>query len=293
MTDTISLNRMQFYGYHGVLPEERRIGQRFDVDVSLTCDLYQAGSSDQLDQTVNYADVYERVKAIVEGAPCALIETVAERIAGAVLLGFPLVSACRVKVIKPNPPIAGHYDSVSVDIERSRSIAYLGLGSNIKDRENFLKRALEALQEEPKIQVVRSSSIYETDPYGPVAQNDFLNMITEIETLLPPVALLQILHEIEADLDRKRDVHWGPRTIDLDLLLFGQMITHSEELSLPHPEIARRAFVLKPLVEIAPHLVVPGINRSVMDLWQNLNEKEGVRLWKKNNGEGKFGLFES
>jgi dihydroneopterin aldolase/2-amino-4-hydroxy-6-hydroxymethyldihydropteridine diphosphokinase len=196
-------------------------------------------------------------------------------------------------VIKPNPPIAGHYDSVSVEIERNRTIAYLGLGSNISDRASFLKHALEALQAEQRVQVVRCSSIYETEPYGPVEQSDFLNMIVQIETLLPSFALLRYIHKIETDLERVRDVHWGPRTIDLDLLVFGQTITQSEELSLPHPEIARRAFVLKPLAEIAPHLVVPGINRSVMDLWQNLNGEEEVRLWKKNNGEGRFGLFEN
>ncbi|MCO7176951.1 2-amino-4-hydroxy-6-hydroxymethyldihydropteridine diphosphokinase [Sporolactobacillus kofuensis] len=291
MTDTIRLNRMQFYGYHGALPEEQRIGQRFDVDLALICDLYQAGITDQLDQTVNYADVYTQVKEIVEGPAWALIETVAEKIAEKILSQFDAVQGCRVKVIKPNPPIAGHYESVSVEIERQRTIAYLGLGSNIDDREGFLERALDALQADPKIHVERCSSIYETDPYGPVDQNDFLNMIVQIQTLLPPMALLRTLHDIEADLDRTREVHWGPRTIDLDLLTFDQMITRTEKLSLPHPEIARRAFVLKPFAEIAPHLVVPGINRSVMDMWQNLSGEEGVRLWRKNNGEGKFGLF--
>jgi dihydroneopterin aldolase/2-amino-4-hydroxy-6-hydroxymethyldihydropteridine diphosphokinase len=284
---------MQFYGYHGALPEEQRIGQRFDVDVTLNCDLYQAGTTDQLEQTVNYAEVYMQVKEIVEGRACKLIETVAEKIAEAILLNFSKVESCHVTVIKPNPPIAGHYDSVSVEIERNRTIAYLGLGSNIGDRASFLKHALEALQAEQRVQVVRCSSIYETEPYGPVEQSDFLNMIVQIETLLPSFALLRYIHKIETDLERVRDVHWGPRTIDLDLLVFGQTITQSEELSLPHPEIARRAFVLKPLAEIAPHLVVPGINRSVMDLWQNLNGEEEVRLWKKNNGEGRFGLFEN
>ncbi|SFG77807.1 dihydroneopterin aldolase / 2-amino-4-hydroxy-6-hydroxymethyldihydropteridine diphosphokinase [Sporolactobacillus nakayamae] len=293
MTDTINLNRMQFYGYHGALPEEQRMGQRFDVDVTLNCDLYQAGTTDQLDQTVNYAEIYMQVKEIVEGHACKLIETVAEKIAETILLKFSKVESCRVKVIKPNPPIAGHYDSVSVKIERNRTVAYLGLGSNIGDRAGFLKHAIEALQAEPRVQVVRCSSIYETEPYGPVEQNDFLNMIVQIETLLPSLALLRYIHKIETDLERVRDVHWGPRTIDLDLLVYGQTITQSEELSLPHPEITHRAFVLKPFAEIAPHLVVPGINRSVMDLWQNLKGEEEVRLWKKNNGEEKFGLFEN
>ncbi|BBN97379.1 2-amino-4-hydroxy-6-hydroxymethyldihydropteridine diphosphokinase [Sporolactobacillus terrae] len=293
MTDAIRLNRMQFYGYHGALEEERRIGQRFDVDVSLILDLYRAGSTDRLDQTVNYAEVYTRVKEIVEGPACALIEHVAEKIAETVLQNYSVVRECRVHVVKPNPPIAGNYDSVSVFIERRRTTAYLGLGSNMGDRAGFLKRALEGLQAEQGVQIVRCSSIYETDPYGPVEQADFLNMTAQIETLLPALALLKKLQTIEADLNRTREVHWGPRTIDLDLLLFGQEMTYSEVLSLPHPDIARRAFVLKPLAEIAPHLVIPRENHSVLTLWQNLNEEEGVRLWKQNNGDGEFGLFES
>nr|WP_283163421.1 2-amino-4-hydroxy-6-hydroxymethyldihydropteridine diphosphokinase [Sporolactobacillus mangiferae] len=169
----------------------------------------------------------------------------------------------------------------------------MGLGSNIGNRESYLERALEALQAEQKIRVVHCSSIYETEPYGPVRQPDFLNMVAQVETFFPPLPFLRKLQEIETALSRAREVHWGPRTIDLDLLVFGQKVTCSEALSLPHPEIARRAFVLKPLVEIAPHLVVPGLHRSVMDLWQNLNGGEDVQLWRTNNGGGKFGLFEN
>lgn len=282
---------MRFYGYHGALPEENKIGQRFLVDVWLSADLYSAGTSDSLDQTINYAEIYRLVRNIVEGPSFKLIEAVAERIAQVLLHAFPRADACRVKVVKPDPPIAGHYDSVSVEIERRRSAAYIGLGSNVGDRALFLKQALEKMDATKNITVIRCSSIYETDPYGPVQQSDFLNMAVRIETLLPPKALLEEIQRIEAELQRKRKVHWGPRTIDLDILLYNQDNIDMEKLSVPHPEIARRAFVLKPLFEIAPHLVVPGINRSVTDLWQGLDQKEGVRLWKPNNGEGKFGLF--
>ncbi|RYM04921.1 2-amino-4-hydroxy-6-hydroxymethyldihydropteridine diphosphokinase [Sporolactobacillus sp. THM7-7] len=284
---------MRFYGYHGALPEEKKIGQRFLVDVTLSVDLYQAGISDRLDQTINYAQVYSIVREIVEGPSCKLIERVAERIAETLLNTFSMAQSCLIRVIKPDPPIAGHYDSVAVEVIRKRSIAYVGLGSNMGDRPYLLRQALRKLDRTENVRVVRCSSIYETDPYGPVKQNDFLNMAIQIETLLPPDQLLDRLQRIELALKRKREIHWGPRTIDLDMLLFNQDNIDMEKLSVPHPEIARRAFVLRPLEEIAPHLVVPRLNRSVTELWQNLKEKEGVRLWKRNNGEGEFGLFEN
>ncbi|TGA96544.1 2-amino-4-hydroxy-6-hydroxymethyldihydropteridine diphosphokinase [Sporolactobacillus shoreae] len=293
MTDKIILSQMSFYGYHGALPEENKIGQRFLVDAELEADLYAAGASDSLEQTINYAEVYGLVRDIVEGPVFKLIEAVAERIAEELLNTYSQAASCRIRVIKPDPPIAGHYESVAVEIERKRSTSYLGLGSNIDDREGFLKKALEALNTTKNTKVSRCSSIYETDPYGPIEQNNFLNMAVQIETLLPPEALLDEIRRIEQGLMRKRDVHWGPRTIDLDILLFDHYKINTEKLSLPHPEIKRRAFVLKPLADIAPHVVVPGINRSVIELWQGLNDKEGVRIWRKNNGEGKFGLFEN
>lgn len=118
--DKIFLNHLQFYGYHGVFPEENKLGQRFYVDLILEADLKQAGMSDQLDQTVNYAEVYECVKQIVEGPPSKLVEAVAEKLATSILTQFPIINACTVKVTKPDPPINGNYDSVAIEITRSR-----------------------------------------------------------------------------------------------------------------------------------------------------------------------------
>lgn len=291
MTDKILLNQMQFYGYHGALPEERRLGQRFSVDLELETDLFRAGQTDDLSQTVNYADVFSRVQTIVEKQSFQLIETVAEKIAADLLHAFPRIDACRVKVIKPDPPIEGHYASVAAVVERRRITAYLGLGSNMGDRAFFLEQSLDRLNELPNVQVGRCSSIYETAPYGPVTQDNFLNMAAEVMTTQPANALLAAIQKIELDLQRKRGLHWGPRTIDIDILTFGQQISRTEALALPHPEIARRGFVLKPLAEIASHLVLPGDNCSIIERWQSLEGKEGIKLWKKNNGEEKYGLF--
>lgn len=118
--DKIFMNEMEFYGYHGVFPEETRLGQRFRVSAVIEMDLQPAGCSDELEKTVNYAQVYELCKEIVEGQPYKLIETVAERIAGAILDRFQMVHSTTIKIIKPNPPIPGIYESVAVEITRSR-----------------------------------------------------------------------------------------------------------------------------------------------------------------------------
>ncbi|MGN1387165.1 MAG: dihydroneopterin aldolase [Bacillus sp. (in: firmicutes)] len=120
--DKIYVNEMEFYGYHGVFPEETRLGQRFRVDLVAEVDLSAAGKSDNLHDSVSYADLYNTCKMIVEGKPYKLVEAVAENIASSVLGNFPLVSACTVKVIKPDPPIPGHYKSVAIEIKRSRQV---------------------------------------------------------------------------------------------------------------------------------------------------------------------------
>lgn len=120
--DKIILNNMQFYGYHGLLPEENKLGQRFNVSVELITDLSKAGKTDHMDDSINYSEAYEVIKQVVEGEAKNLIETVAETIANTLLTSFDLLQACTVKVIKPDPPINGHYESVAVEIFREQKV---------------------------------------------------------------------------------------------------------------------------------------------------------------------------
>lgn len=119
--DKIYLNEMEFYGYHGVLPEETRLGQRFRVNVIAETDFQEAGRTDNLELTVSYVDIYSLCRKIVEGKPFKLIEAVAEHIASQILLDFPKIERVNVKVIKPDPPIQGHYQSVAVEITREQT----------------------------------------------------------------------------------------------------------------------------------------------------------------------------
>ncbi|SDG75454.1 2-amino-4-hydroxy-6-hydroxymethyldihydropteridine diphosphokinase [Desulfosporosinus hippei] len=143
---------------------------------------------------------------------------------------------------------------------------FLGLGSNLGDRAYYLSEAISAL-EGPAIRVITASRIYETEPWGRLDQPLFWNQVVEIETSLEPLDLLHVCQEIELRLGRVRKEHWGSRTIDIDLLIYDNRVSESEELRLPHPYLEERAFVLAPLREIAPELILPS-GRSI-------NEVEG------------------
>ncbi len=139
------------------------------------------------------------------------------------------------------------------------AIAYIGLGSNLGEREGLLRRALEQLDATPGIRLLATSRFRETDPVGFTEQPQFLNAAARVETTLSPRELLDMLLGIETALGRTRDgPRFGPRTLDLDLLLYGDEQLAEPGLTIPHPRLAERAFVLEPLVELAPGLVVPG-----------------------------------
>ena len=118
--DKIRLNRMQFYGYHGVFSEELKLGQRFQVDLTLELDLSEAAAEDDLSKSIDYGDVFSRVQQVVEGEPRKLLEAVTQQIITNLLAAYPILQTCTVVLIKPDPPIPGHYDSVSVEMTRSR-----------------------------------------------------------------------------------------------------------------------------------------------------------------------------
>ncbi|HYA87740.1 MAG TPA: 2-amino-4-hydroxy-6-hydroxymethyldihydropteridine diphosphokinase [Nitrospirota bacterium] len=155
-------------------------------------------------------------------------------------------------------------------------VAYIGLGSNMGDKLATCRRAIEMLGKAGR--VIKVSSFYCTEPIGYVSQEDFVNAVVEIETPLSPTALLAHCHVIEDALGRSRLVRWGPRTIDLDILLYGDEIISGAELTIPHPLMAKRAFVLVPLSEIAPEIVHPVLKATVLQLLHGLREDHRVSL---------------
>ncbi|MFL6562285.1 MAG: 2-amino-4-hydroxy-6-hydroxymethyldihydropteridine diphosphokinase, partial [Bacillus sp. (in: firmicutes)] len=138
------------------------------------------------------------------------------------------------------------------------------------------------------IQLVNYSSVYETDPIGYENQDLFLNMVLEIQTALSPMEMLDLCLKIELELGRKREIKWGPRTIDLDILTFNQENIESEKLTVPHPRMLERAFVIIPLLEIYQDKKCSEINKLLEASLEELPNKEGVRIWKRKNGEDVF-----
>jgi 2-amino-4-hydroxy-6-hydroxymethyldihydropteridine diphosphokinase len=156
--------------------------------------------------------------------------------------------------------------------------AWIGLGSNEGDRLGYVKKALGMLQRIPKTALVAVSPLYDTAPTGREGQPRFLNLAVELETELTPEALLRELLAIEDRCGRIRRERWGPRTLDLDLLIHGEHETATEGLTLPHPRMAERAFVLVPLAQLAPDLTVPGTGKTVRALLEEIGEeKRGVK----------------
>lgn len=145
---------------------------------------------------------------------------------------------------------------------------FLGIGSNVGDRARFLRTAVERLRTLEGVNVIAASSVYETDPVGRTDQPQFLNAVVEIETTLPPTALMQTVKKIEAAMGRTLNERWGPREIDIDILLYDGLVYSDEELRVPHSELERRKFVLVPLREIAPDLVHPANGMTVTELAQ-------------------------
>lgn len=159
--------------------------------------------------------------------------------------------------------------------EKGLHRAYVALGSNLGEKKNYLDMAVTLLRQQPEIQVGAVSDWIETEPYGYTEQPRFLNGCLELETTLTPPELLNVLQSIEAAAGRERLIHWGPRTLDLDLLFYEDEIWETERLVIPHPEISKRSFVLEPMAQIAPKLMHPVLKKTIEDLLAELQAGNG------------------
>lgn len=272
--DIIRIDNLEVYAYHGVYDEEKEKGQYFYVNAELYTNTRKAGMNDDLDASTNYGTVCDFIHDFMTKHTYDLIETVAEQLAQALLLEFKLVKSVLLEIRKPHAPIEKEFESVSVEIERGWHEAFVAFGSNLGDKEKFIDEAIEALSNLPQINIVAISDKIVTKPYGNVEQDVFLNGVMKIETLLPADELLQILQKVEEHAGRERKIHWGPRTLDLDIIFYDDDIISEDDLIVPHPDMKNRDFVLKPLMQIAPYKLHPVYRKTISDMYVELMAKK-------------------
>ncbi len=271
--DQIKIKNLKIFAHHGVYEQEKEQGQNFIVNAVLCTDIGKAGKSDNIEDAVDYGAVCLFIDAYMRENRFDLLEAAASHTAQELLLEFPAVKKVELEIEKPDAPIPLRFESVSVRVTKSWHRVFIALGSNMGERLKYLERAVSDLEEDICFRNIRVSDYIETFPYGGVEQDDFLNGVLEAETLYSPEELLARIQEEEKIAERKREIHWGPRTLDLDILFYDDLILAKEDLSIPHPDMKNRRFVLEPLAVLAPAFVHPVYRKTVADLLRELNER--------------------
>lgn len=272
--DVIYVEDLEVYAYHGVNQAEKDMGQRFLISLQLFLDLSEAGKNDDLNKTINYAKLCCDVEKEFKREKYNLIEKSAESLADFILKKYTAVKRVIVKIKKPWAPIGKSLKWVAVKIDRCWHTTYISIGSNLGDKRANIKDAIDIIGSSPYNEVTKVSKLYETKPVGYLNQDNFLNGALEVKTLMKPEDLMDFLLDVERKLKRERIIKWGPRTIDLDIVLYDNLVTSEEKIILPHPRMHERLFVLKPLSDIAPYVIHPVLNDRIINLTHELEKTQ-------------------
>ena len=254
--DQIKIEGLEIFANHGVFPEENVLGQKFIVSAILYTDTRKAGQTDELTASIHYGEVSAFITEFVKSHTYKLLERVAEELVEDMLQKFDGLEKVTLEIQKPWAPVGLPLKTVSVRITRSWHTAYIALGSNMGDSKQILDDAV--------------SGFITTPPYGVTDQPDFLNGCLRMKTLYYPKELLRELNRIEKEAGRERIIHWGPRTLDLDIIFYDDLISQEDDLCIPHVEMHKRSFVLEPLEEIAPYKRHPGNGKTVRQMLEEL-----------------------
>ena len=268
--DRIRITDLEVYAHHGVFEEETRLGQKFYVSCDIYLDALRARMEDDLDASVNYGTVAHLINDSMKEKNFKLIEAAAEYLVEKILLLDEKIQKVELELFKPSAPIGLPIANVSVKVSRARHTAYVALGSNMGDREEILWQAVKRLGEHPLIEVELVSDLIETEPYGYTEQDPFLNGAVELTTMLEPQELLEYLHKLEEEAHRERIIHWGPRTLDLDIIFYDDLVMDTKELTIPHIDMANRRFVLEPLCQIASYYRHPLLKKTIQELLEQI-----------------------
>ena len=249
--DKIEIRNLEIFANHGVFPEENVLGQKFVISATLYIDTRKAGLTDELTASIHYGEVSHMITKFTKEHTFKLLETLAENLCQMLLQELPLLKMITLRVEKPWAPVGLPLDTVAVEITRGWHTAYVAFGSNLGDKKKFLDDGIQGLKDTPLCEVEAVSEYLVTEPYGGVEQDEFLNGV------------------LEAAANRERIIHWGPRTLDLDILFYDNEIIDTPDLHIPHIDMENRDFVLKPMDEIAPYFRHPVLNKTIHQL---LNE---------------------
>ena len=269
--DQLQIKDLEIFAYHGLFPSEKELGQKFVISASLSYDMTKAATDLDLTSSVHYGELCQQWTTWFQETTEDLIETVAYKLVERTFETYPLVQEIELELKKPWAPVHLPLDTCSVTIHRRKQRAFIALGSNMGDKQANLEQAIDKLRVRG-IHILKESSVLTTEPWGGVEQDSFANQVVEVETWLPAPVLLETLLAIESEMGRVREVHWGPRLIDLDLLFVEDQVIYTDDLILPHPYIAERLFVLEPLVEIAPHFIHPILKQPIRYLVDQLEQ---------------------
>ena len=272
--DKIEIKNLEIFANHGVFPEENVLGQKFVISATLYTDTRKAGLTDELTASIHYGEVSHMITKFTKEHTYKLLEALAENLCQMLLQELPLLKMITLRVEKPWAPVGLPLETVAVEITRRWHTAYVAFGSNLGDKKKFLDDGIQGLRTTPSCEVEAVSEYLVTEPYGGVEQDEFLNGVLKLRTLLTPEELLDRLHELEAAANRERIIHWGPRTLDLDILFYDNEIIDTPDLHIPHIDMENRDFVLKPMDEIAPYYRHPVLNKTIHQLLNELLAKD-------------------
>ena len=279
----IIIKNLNLFGYHGVKESEKEDGQNFCFNIEILLGASDFPDTDDLEDTLNYSGVIELIKNINSSRSFNLLETLSRTIADRIMEISSIVEKVTVKIEKTSPPIKENLESVGVECvldrrnlknngksgnkngsgsgpEPGEVDVYMSLGSNIGNKERNLRKAVELINRNPNINIIKVSSIYETEPIYLKDQDYFYNIVllAKVNSKISPFEMLGFLKGIEFSFGGKKDRRFGPRIIDIDLLFYGEMFIDSDFLTIPHQGIEERKFVLVPLSEIASDFIIKG-----------------------------------
>ena len=269
----IIVKDLKVKGYIGCFDYEK-FGQPFLVNIYAKLAEVTAENRDDLTYTADYSALVSDVLSYFENAKCDLIENALEELSDIIFRAYDSITDLRIEIFKTAVELGCDYERIGVSVHRKISTAYIALGTNIGDDLNKqLDFAIDRLLSVNGIRSVKESTRIVSKPYGFEKQDDFLNSVCEIKTYLSPNELLDELHRIEHEAKRERDIHWGPRTLDLDIILFENEVISSPELCVPHIDMQNRRFVLAPLVELNPYAYNPVLKMRAIDLLKELDDE--------------------